>query len=344
MDPNAQAADAPNANVDDQEIDQTLAPYGQWMDVPGYGRVWRPDPGAVGQDFTPYETAGTWVDSDAGWAFQSDWDWGWLPFHYGTWEYFGGYGWGWCPGYTWSPAWVEWRHGGGYVGWRPMHPRHGGTYDHRGDRGWHFQNVRDFGRGRIHSHLANPRDGLRSTQSVRSVPLRGTRVASSTLMHGRYTTSPRYTNRGTFNRGSTYRPGSTYNRGSTYRSGERPTWNRSQGYRQPGYGGVRQPYNGGYRQPYNGGYRQPAYGGVRQPAYRQPAQTYRPSGSYRAPARTYNPGSYRTTPSRSYSAPSRSYSAPSRSYSAPSHSSGSSHSSGGGHSSGGHSGGGGHHR
>ena len=61
-------------------------------------------PTVVGMDFTPYETAGSWVDSNQGWAFQCDWDWGWLPFHYGRWGWFdeGGY-WGWVPGYQWTP-------------------------------------------------------------------------------------------------------------------------------------------------------------------------------------------------------------------------------------------------
>ena len=34
----------------------------------------------------------------------------------------GGRGWCWIPGTTWGPAWVNWRWGGGYVGWAPMAP------------------------------------------------------------------------------------------------------------------------------------------------------------------------------------------------------------------------------
>jgi len=211
-------------NVDDQEIDQTLQPYGQWVEIPGYGRVWRPDPTVVGEDFTPYESAGTWVDSDAGWTFACDWDWGWLPFHYGRWDWFGGY-WGWVPGHNWGPAWVEWRHGGGYVGWRPLRPNgHGGVIDHRSN--WRFTRAGDFGRGHIRGHLANPAEGLRVTSPVGRLPLQGTRVAASSVMHGRYTTSPRFnaSRAGTINRGA----------GGTVRSpGRSPSYGAGPTYRPP---------------------------------------------------------------------------------------------------------------
>ena len=66
-------------SVTDTEIDATLQPYGEWIEDPDYGRVWRPYATAVGADFTPYETCGSWVWTTAGWSFQCDWDWGWLP-------------------------------------------------------------------------------------------------------------------------------------------------------------------------------------------------------------------------------------------------------------------------
>jgi len=68
-----------------------------------------------------------WLWTDYGWTFSCDWSWGWLPFHYGYWGWFDDY-WAWVPDYTWSPAQVEWRSGGGYVGWRPIGPH---TRDHR---------------------------------------------------------------------------------------------------------------------------------------------------------------------------------------------------------------------
>jgi hypothetical protein len=127
--PEADPADPGYAigSVTDEEIDTTLAPYGQWVETEDYGRVWRPDATVVGVDFTPYETCGTWVYTDHGWTFTCDWDWGWLPFHYGQWAWISD-AWCWVRDYTWSPAWVEWRSGSGYVGWRPLAPR---VRDHR---------------------------------------------------------------------------------------------------------------------------------------------------------------------------------------------------------------------
>lgn len=120
----------------DGEIDATLAGLGEWVYIEGYGDVWRPYPTTVGANFTPYETCGSWVWTEGGWTFACEWDWGWLPFHYGRWGWFDDY-WAWVPGYEWSPAWVEWRGGGGYVGWRPLAPS---VRDHRGGGG---PNVRD---------------------------------------------------------------------------------------------------------------------------------------------------------------------------------------------------------
>ncbi len=101
-----------------------LAPYGEWIIVEQYGRVWRPHPWIVGAHFEPYSTGGYWVNTEAGWSFRTQWSWGWAPFHYGRWYRDSAFGWVWVPDTTWGPAWVEWRFGGGYVGWAPL-PPHG---------------------------------------------------------------------------------------------------------------------------------------------------------------------------------------------------------------------------
>ena len=101
----------------------TLEPYGSWTDDLTYGTVWVPSSSVVGDDFTPYVSAGHWAyDSDYAWV--SDYDWGWAPFHYGRWVY-GGPGWEWIPGHTYAGVWVSWRTGvndWGYVGWAPLAP------------------------------------------------------------------------------------------------------------------------------------------------------------------------------------------------------------------------------
>ena len=105
----------------------TLDPYGRWVDDPTYGTIWVPSESVVGNDFTPYQTAGHWAyDDDYTWV--SDYDWGWAPFHYGRWAYASPYGWGWVPGRTYAGAWVSWRYGygdWGYVGWAPLGPTWG---------------------------------------------------------------------------------------------------------------------------------------------------------------------------------------------------------------------------
>jgi hypothetical protein len=110
----------------------TLDPYGQWVDDPTYGQTWTPDPAAVGSNFAPYDTAGSWdyVDNDYVWV--SDYSWGWVPFHYGRWVFAGGR-WLWVPGRQYAGAWVDWRVGDdGFLGWSPQAPQYGwfggGTY------------------------------------------------------------------------------------------------------------------------------------------------------------------------------------------------------------------------
>lgn len=96
-----------------------LSPYGTWIDYPTYGHVWSP---GVDGDFRPYATNGHWVYTEDGWAWASDYAWGWAPFHYGRWLYDDNYGWLWVPGYNWSPAWVTWGYFGDDYCWAPLMP------------------------------------------------------------------------------------------------------------------------------------------------------------------------------------------------------------------------------
>lgn len=103
------------------QINAALEGYGTWVDSPSYGRVWRPDEAIVGATFVPYGSAGQWVATDAGWYWQSDYAWGRVPFHYGRWVLEGAC-WSWVPGSQFAPAWVDWRVGGGWVGWAALGP------------------------------------------------------------------------------------------------------------------------------------------------------------------------------------------------------------------------------
>jgi len=106
------------------EFQQPLSPYGVWVVDANYGTVWVPNATVVGADFAPYQTAGHWaLDDDGEWLWVSDYDWGYIPFHYGRWVWVSGRGWAWIPGRTYAPAWVVWRTGDeGYIGWAPMPP------------------------------------------------------------------------------------------------------------------------------------------------------------------------------------------------------------------------------
>jgi hypothetical protein len=111
-----------SVNVSFQTFYDELSPYGQWIDYPEHGFVWKPDSYRY-NDFHPYRSDGHWAWSeDYGWLWVSDYDWGWAPFHYGRWIYDDWDGWLWVPDYEWGPAWVVWRGGGDYFGWAPMRP------------------------------------------------------------------------------------------------------------------------------------------------------------------------------------------------------------------------------
>ena len=98
-----------------------LAVHGAWIEVGTYGRCWRP--AHVALEWRPY-SYGHWVWTDCGWYWESDEPWAWACYHYGSWVYDPVHAWIWIPGIEWGPAWVEWRVGGGYIGWAPLAPPH----------------------------------------------------------------------------------------------------------------------------------------------------------------------------------------------------------------------------
>jgi hypothetical protein len=87
---------------------ESLDGNGRWEDTPEYGPVWVPYGVAAG--WAPY-SLGRWVWVDPwGWTWIDDEPWGFAPFHYGRWAYYGN-AWVWCPGVrvvrpVYSPALV----------------------------------------------------------------------------------------------------------------------------------------------------------------------------------------------------------------------------------------------
>jgi len=100
----------------------TLSPYGSWVNVPGYGRCWRPTAAYCNPGWRPYVDRGRWVYSDCGWYWMSDYTWGATTFHYGRWFNDNRWGWCWYPDTVWAPSWVSWRYTSDYCGWAPLPP------------------------------------------------------------------------------------------------------------------------------------------------------------------------------------------------------------------------------
>ena len=97
----------------------SLTPYGRWTTQAQFGDVWRPM--HVASSWRPYSN-GSWVYTNAGWAFDSYEPWAWATYHYGRWAYDPILGWVWVPGTEWAPAWVDFQFGDGWIGWAPLPP------------------------------------------------------------------------------------------------------------------------------------------------------------------------------------------------------------------------------
>jgi hypothetical protein len=102
----------------------SLSPYGNWIEVEGYGRCWQPVIVVRQPAWRPYCDNGRWVYTDYGWYWVSDYSWG-MTFHYGRWFQHPRRGWCWAPDTVWSPAWVSWRSSSDYCGWAPLPPATG---------------------------------------------------------------------------------------------------------------------------------------------------------------------------------------------------------------------------
>jgi hypothetical protein len=260
-----------------QPFEAELAPYGDWVNDDTYGEVWMPSEQVVGPDFTPYATGGYWNNTEYGWTWISDWDWGWAPFHYGRWTRLPSHHWCWVPGRTWGPGWVTWRHGGGYTGWAALPPRRW-VRDHRGSGnhnvpGWRFTASTSLG-GRM--NYVNGRAVVGYTAPVRNI--RTMALGHATV---RYIAGPT----------STWAP--VHLAQAAPRMMPRFT---ATAYRGPASVYGRQPR---------------VYHTMTTQGYAAPARTYSaPARTYAGPARGY-------APARTYNAPARTYVAPRPVYRAP---------------------------
>ncbi|MCB1094653.1 MAG: hypothetical protein KDN22_03645, partial [Verrucomicrobiae bacterium] len=133
--PDAQVAESvevvENAEVEGDAAElyhDDLAPYGEWLETDVYGAVWQPaGVSSETSGWRPY-TDGAWIDSDEGWAWQSNEPFGEICYHYGRWALLTDCGWVWVPGLDWAPAWVAWRAADGIAGWAPLPPEYDLSY------------------------------------------------------------------------------------------------------------------------------------------------------------------------------------------------------------------------
>ncbi len=142
----------------------SLAPYGTWINVAGYGLCWQPTVVVANPGWSPYWDCGHWLYTDLGWYWYSDYSWGWAPFHYGRWFRHAHFGWCWAPDTVWGPSWVSWRYNDAYCGWAPLGPgvyfsvgvglSFGHHWWHDWDRPWnhHFVAWGDFRDHDLHHH------------------------------------------------------------------------------------------------------------------------------------------------------------------------------------------------
>ena len=136
-----------NASVNFSELND----YGEWVMVPGYGTVWRPD---AGPDWRPF-VYGHWVYSNEGWVWDSDEPFGWIVCHYGNWFYDEDQGWVWLPGNTWSPARVKWHVTDNEIGWEPLYPElRPGHHWNKIHMQWTFCPVQFFTEVEVHKHVS----------------------------------------------------------------------------------------------------------------------------------------------------------------------------------------------
>lgn len=120
------------------DYENDLDQNGSWVNVPEYGRCWRPRVGYT--DWRPYYNGRwTWI-FPYGWTWVPYDTWGWVTYHYGRWDWEVSLGWYWIPGRNWGPAWVDWYSWDDYIGWAPLdwhgHPViiNGGRRHHDYDR------------------------------------------------------------------------------------------------------------------------------------------------------------------------------------------------------------------
>ena len=140
-----------NSDYDEYNVDD-LNQYGEWVNVNQYGRVWHP---SVINNWQPF-TNGHWTYDGNDWVWVSYEPFGWIVYHYGSWEYSSEYGWLWIPGRdAWSPARVQWIDYGDNIGWAPMRANNrtwSEPWENNSVHPWMVVRMEDFNKENITSY------------------------------------------------------------------------------------------------------------------------------------------------------------------------------------------------
>lgn len=140
-----------NSDYDEYNVDD-LNQYGEWENVNQYGRVWHP---SVVSSWQPFAN-GNWAYDGNDWVWVSYEPFGWIVYHYGSWDYSPEYGWIWIPGRdAWSPARVQWIDYGDNIGWAPMRSNNrtwSEPWENNSAHPWRVVRMEDFNRDNIISY------------------------------------------------------------------------------------------------------------------------------------------------------------------------------------------------
>ncbi|MDR3667012.1 MAG: hypothetical protein P4L35_09230 [Ignavibacteriaceae bacterium] len=140
-----------NSDYDEYNVDD-LNQYGEWVNINEYGRVWHP---SVIDSWQPF-TNGHWTYDGNDWVWVSYEPFGWIVYHYGSWENSPDYGWIWIPGRdAWSPARVQWIDYGDNIGWAPMRANNrqwSEPWENNSVHPWMVVRMEDFNRENIISY------------------------------------------------------------------------------------------------------------------------------------------------------------------------------------------------
>lgn len=100
------------------DFNNVMGDYGNWVNVPRFGRCWRP---YATSGWRPY-LYGHWDYTSYGPTWEGYEPWAWIGYHYGNWIFTQEFGWVWIPGYDWSPGRVIWGYDSDAIGWMPAPP------------------------------------------------------------------------------------------------------------------------------------------------------------------------------------------------------------------------------